>query len=93
MLSGYWQAPLVLDFSADPGPARSLDQQLREQLTAHLSTVRCEGVRTEEISLLSRWYYSSWRDGEWFPFKTLADLNYRKLVREISVKIREHAAS
>jgi excinuclease UvrABC nuclease subunit len=92
MLSGYWQAPLVLDFSAEPGPARSLDQQLREQLTAHLSIVRGEGVRTEEISLLSRWYYSSWRDGEWFPFKTLAELNYRKLVREISVRIREHAA-
>jgi excinuclease UvrABC nuclease subunit len=93
MLSGYWQLPLVLDFSAELGPTRSLDQQLREQLTAHLSNTRREGVRTEQISLLSRWYHSSWRDGEWFPFKTLTELNYRKLVREISAKVRQHAAS
>jgi hypothetical protein len=36
------------------------------------------------MAVFARWYYSSWRDGQWFPFLKLADLNYRKLVREIS---------
>lgn len=94
MLGGFWQPPLVLDFS-DAGAAespdginRSLDHQIREQLSRHLSAPRTEGNRAEELSILSRWYYSSWRDGEWFGFRTLGDLNPRKLVREISRLLR-----
>src|SRR5207248_648486 len=84
MLAGYWQESHTLDFSAETGRARSLDRQLREQLQKTLATPFTDGKRLEDLAIFSRWYYSSWRDGQWFPFRTLADLDYRRLVREIS---------
>jgi hypothetical protein len=87
MLAGYWQPPVFLDF-AEGGPARSLDHHVQEQIALRLAAPRREGNRAEEISLLARWYYSSWRDGHWFGFRTLDDLNLRKLVREISRLVR-----
>ena len=89
MLSGYWQQPVFLNFIADDGQARSLDHHLREQLAQHLAAPRAYGKRAEEVSILARWYYSSWRDGQWFGFRNLKDLNLRKLVREISLLVRE----
>jgi excinuclease ABC subunit C len=85
MLQGYWREPVILQFSTlEPG-ARSLDRELREMLSAAFSLVPLESApRSEHLALFSRWYYSSWRDGHWFPFSKIEDLNYRRLVREIS---------
>ena len=84
MFQGYWQEPIILDVSVQTSKAKSLDHEIREALAHSLSKVSLEGKRVEQIALFSRWYYSSWRDGQWFPFDTLANLNYRRLVREIS---------
>lgn len=84
MLAGLWQNPVSLDFSAVDPQAQSLDRDLRERLSGSLAAPRTSGRRVEELAIFSRWYYSSWRDGQWFPFHTLADLNYRKIVRQIS---------
>jgi hypothetical protein len=86
--AGYWQPRLTLNFRSDGPAVRSLDQILREQMSAHLSVVRDHGKRSEEIALLSRWYYSTWRDGSWLAFSRLEDVNYRKLVREVSSLLR-----
>ena len=84
VLQGYWQDAIPLDLSShDPHP-ESLDSQLRRTLTQCLSKPQLQGNRAEEIAVFSRWYYSSWRDGEWFPFVDLSRLNYRRLVRELS---------
>ena len=40
--------------------------------------------RQEYLALLSRWYYSSWRDGEWLGFESYQDIPYRKLVNAVS---------
>jgi excinuclease UvrABC nuclease subunit len=88
MLAGYWQLPVFLDFT-ETIEARSLDQYVQEQLAQRLAEPRNHGNRAEEVSLLSRWYYSSWRDGQWFSFRVLEDLNLRKLVREISRLVRD----
>jgi hypothetical protein len=40
--------------------------------------------RQEYLALLARWYYSSWRDGEWLPFESYDDIPYRKLVNAVS---------
>lgn len=85
MLSGYWQNPLILQFSTMEPGARSLDQELREKLASHLAPAsQASGNRVEQMAVFARWYYSSWRDGHWFSFVKLEDLNYRRLVREIS---------
>jgi excinuclease ABC subunit C len=62
----------------------SMDQQLRSvfaSVEAHKLTVR---ERQEYLALLARWYYSSWRDGEWLTFESWDEIPYRKLVHAIS---------
>ena len=93
MLAGYWQEPLTLDFTGQDAHARSLDQELRERLHTALAEPYLESKRVEDLAIFSRWYYSSWRDGQWFPFRTLADLNYRRLVREISNLVKTDSPS
>ncbi len=93
ILKGFWQASLPFFIDGKNSPSGdSLDAQLRELLTGGLSKPRASGNRTEEIAIFSRWYYSSWRDGEWFPFSSLADLNYRKLVRQLSKMVHPVSA-
>jgi excinuclease ABC subunit C len=81
-----WQDPIALDFSMEDGSSKtqSLDMQIRERISAALAAAQGEGNRTEELAVFARWYFSSWRDGNWFPFGTIADVPYRKLVREVS---------
>jgi excinuclease ABC subunit C len=84
IVAGYWQEPVPVDLSSEAPRARSLDREVRELLESSLQSPQTAGRPVEHLALFSRWYYSSWRDGHWFPFRTLADLNYRKLVRELS---------
>jgi hypothetical protein len=62
-----------------------MDRRLREIVhglpPAH-ATVR---ERQEHVALLARWYYSSWRDGQWIAFPDFAGIPYRRVVRAISV--------
>ena len=37
----------------------------------------------DHLSILLRWYGSSWRDGEWIGFESLQKIPYRKLVNAI----------
>jgi excinuclease ABC subunit C len=79
--AGHWQSRITLYLQQE---TRSLDTLLRERLQTALAMPTGEGNRVEQIALFSRWYYSSWRDGYWFPFEILDRLNYRKLVKAIS---------
>ncbi|HSW50657.1 MAG TPA: hypothetical protein VLH09_10805 [Bryobacteraceae bacterium] len=84
MLQGAWLPPVRFRVTASGGRAVSLDQRLRELI----ASLRPPGVaareRQDHLALLARWYYSSFRDGEWLSFITLDDVPYRKLVRAIS---------
>jgi excinuclease ABC subunit C len=84
MLEGLWQEPITLDFGTEEAQTKSLDYELRERVSQSLGNVNTEGKRIEDLAIFSRWYFSSWRDGHWYPFRSIADLNYRRLVREIS---------
>ncbi len=94
LFAGYWQTPLNLHLPPNQAPdSRSLDSLLRELLQTALAAPAATGNRLEQIALFSRWYYSSWCDGQWFPFETLPQLNYRRLVRAISDQLKSAAAS
>lgn len=94
MLAGFWQLPIRLHLPPNQAPdSRSLDSLLRERLQVALQSPVVDGNRLEHIALFSRWYYSSWCDGQWFPFETLQQLNYRRLVRAISELLKPALAS
>jgi excinuclease ABC subunit C len=79
---GNWCEPRRFAFEVAEGKPVSLDRKLRDlfaELAPRRHTVR---DRQEYLALLSRWYYSSWRDGEWLPMDG-PELPYRKLVNAV----------
>jgi len=81
---GHWQAPRRLSFEVREGKPISLDVKLREVLTDSPVRRLTMRERQEYLALLARWFYSSWRDGEWLPIEIFENLPYRKLVHAIS---------
>ena len=81
---GWWQPAQRFAFEVVEGKSVSLDERIR-RLVAEMEW-KAGGVRErqEHLALLARWYYSSWRDGEWIEFAGLEDIPYRKLVRAMS---------
>jgi hypothetical protein len=81
---GYWQTPRRLSFEIQEGKPVSLDSKLRDVFAALPARQLAMRERQEYLALLARWYYSSWRDGEWLPIEDFETLPYRKLVHAIS---------
>jgi hypothetical protein len=81
---GNWLEPRRFSFEVHEGKPLSLDKQLRESFAAVASRKLTIREREEYLALLSRWYYSSWCDGEWLPIEDWDDPPYRKLVNAIS---------
>jgi excinuclease UvrABC nuclease subunit len=82
-IQGVWlpESPFSLVQGGDMVP---MDRRLRE-IAGGLKTPRISlRERQEHVALLARWYYSSWRDGEWIPFPEIAEMPYRRVVRAIS---------
>ncbi|SPE39430.1 UvrB/UvrC protein [Candidatus Sulfopaludibacter sp. SbA3] len=81
---GNWQEPQRFDFEIHEGKPLSLDRKLRETFAAVAPRKLTTRERQEYLALLARWYYSSWRDGEWLGFDGYSDIPYRKLVNAVS---------
>jgi excinuclease UvrABC nuclease subunit len=83
LLQGAWAEPIEFRVAATGREMIPLDKRLRELLPTVPPPRVTVRQRAEHLSLLARWFYSSWRDAEWIPF-TAADVPYRRLVRAIS---------
>ncbi len=81
---GYWQVPRTFSFAVREGKTVSLDHQLREMFADVAERKLMVRERQEYLALLARWYYSSWREGEWIGFDRFAGAPYRKLVHAVS---------
>jgi excinuclease ABC subunit C len=86
---GYWQMPQRFIFEAREGRPVSMDQQLRGVFASVENRKLTVRERQEYLALLARWYYSSWRDGEWLGFESWEEIPYRKLVHAISRVARQ----
>jgi excinuclease ABC subunit C len=86
---GYWQTPQRFRFEAREGRPVSMDLQLRSVFAAVEAGKLTVRERQEYLALLARWYYSSWRDGEWLNFESWDEIPYRKLVHAISRVARQ----
>jgi excinuclease ABC subunit C len=80
---GSWLEPRTLELAEAAG--QSMDHRLRDLL----ADLKEPGAPVpEHLAILMRWYGSSWRDGEWVGFDSMAKIPYRKLVNAIG---RVHA--
>jgi excinuclease ABC subunit C len=84
MISGCWQPQVRFGFEVVEGLTVSIDHRLREIVATLAPGKPSTAEREEHLALLARWYYSSWRDGEWLSFPDLDHVPYRKLVNAIS---------
>ncbi|MBI4889141.1 MAG: hypothetical protein HY821_00860 [Acidobacteria bacterium] len=91
-LQGAWAEPVHFPIAATSSEVLPLDRRLRELLPSLQFPRLTLRQRAEHISLLARWFYSSYRDSDWFSFTSLDDIPYRRLVRAISGAGR-HASS
>ena len=81
-LDGQWLP--ACNFRLD-GAGISMDARLRAVASSLPTETKLTLARKQDhLALLARWYYSSWRDGEWLSFAEPAEVPYRKLVRAIS---------
>ncbi|HWC97434.1 MAG TPA: hypothetical protein VG456_11805 [Candidatus Sulfopaludibacter sp.] len=81
---GNWQEPQRFDFEVHDGKPVSLDRKLRDTFAAVTPRKLTIRERQEYLAILARWYYSSWREGEWLPFDSFTEIPYRKLVNAIA---------
>ncbi len=81
---GLWCSPRRFGFEVHEGKPLSLDHQLREMLAAVAPGKLTVRERQEYLALLARWYYSTWREGEWLSFEDYREIPYRKLVNAVS---------
>jgi len=78
---GGWAAPVL--FAVGP-MAASLDRRLREIIEGLEPPSLSLQERQEHLALLSRWFYSSWREGDWIAMDDPARVPYRRIVRAVS---------
>ena len=84
--SGAWQGFRRLDFiTADDGRAVSLDSRLRDMAaTVPATSTASVTERMDHLAVLSRWFYSSWCDGEMLVVEDWEKMPWRKLVNAVS---------
>jgi excinuclease ABC subunit C len=81
---GHWQETHRLTFDLEEGKPVSLDRRLRETVAQAGACERPAKEREEYLAILARWFYSSWRDGEFLLMDSLENPPYRKLVHAVS---------
>jgi excinuclease ABC subunit C len=82
--AGHWQGTRRVSFELVDGKPAPLDQKLREIIAGIGERKLPTRELQDYLAILSRWYYSSWRDGEFLPLESFAQVPYRKLVHAIS---------
>ncbi|MCW5981639.1 MAG: hypothetical protein KIT09_26380 [Bryobacteraceae bacterium] len=80
---GFWLPPLPFPLMGPEGRPLSMDRRLREVACGLQPRKLTLAERQEHLAMLARWYYSSWRDGEWLSFDGGEAIPYRKLVNAI----------
>jgi hypothetical protein len=88
---GCWNAPSLMDLSLTAEAAASVDSRLRALFEPRELPPVSIRERQEHLALLTRWFHSSYRDGEWIEFDPPDRIPYRKLVNAIS-RVVHHSA-
>jgi hypothetical protein len=75
--NGSWLRPVVFCLAPIVDKPASLDMRLRE-LIASLETPKVSlAQREQHLALLAKWFYSSWRDGEWLGLESFDAVPYQ----------------
>ncbi|MEZ5352319.1 MAG: hypothetical protein R2762_06745 [Bryobacteraceae bacterium] len=81
--NGAWLGREAFSVAAVAGKPVPLDARLREIVSGLAEPSLTAGERQEHLALLAKWFYSSWRDGEWLAIESWDAVPYRRLVNAI----------
>jgi excinuclease UvrABC nuclease subunit len=81
---GWWHGPVRFDLGPGGTQAVSMDRRLKEMIQTLPAKDPGSAERQEHLALLAKWFYSTWRDGEFLAADALGDLPYRKVVNAIA---------
>ena len=79
---GYLQPKVEIQLQI--AEAGSLDQRLREAFENAIFERGTPAAQEDSMAIVSRWLFSSWRDGEFLRIESFEKIPYRKLVNAIS---------
>lgn len=83
MVNGLWQQPQQIAVEGDATP-ESINASLKDWLPAVLSDSQAtEADPADDLGILLRWYHSSWRDGDWYTFRSGTKLNLRRISKAV----------
>ena len=82
--AGFWHGFSRIAFAAADARAVSLDARLRDLALAVPLCPAPPVERMEQLAILARWFYASWRDGELILFDDWEKIPWRKLVNAVS---------
>jgi excinuclease UvrABC nuclease subunit len=83
LIGGVWQAPVAFSVALSDQSV-SMDRRMKE-ITSSLAPKKAPlKEKQEHLAILARWFYSSWRDGEWIAIPDLAAAPYRRIISAIS---------
>ncbi len=85
---GVWAAPREFSVAPAAGKPTPLDTRLREMIGTIEAAKATLAERQDQLALLAKWYYSSWRDGEWLTIEEWPDAPYRRMVNAIHRVVR-----
>lgn len=81
---GAWRERIEFRLDVVEGRPVSLDLRLREVVEQISKAPVAIAEKQEHLALLWRWYYSSFREGEWLGFESARAIPYRRIVNAIS---------
>jgi excinuclease ABC subunit C len=83
--AGAWQSRIDFPLAAHTAEPVSLDRRLKDSIAALPAGSKAR-VRDKQdhLALLTRWYHSSWRDGEWIAYESRDKLSFRKLTAAVA---------
>lgn len=85
---GVWMEPRQFSVAPVAGKPTPLDTRLREIVAVIEPPKATLAERQDHLALLAKWYYSSWRDGEWLTIDDWPQAPYRRLVNAIHRVVR-----
>ncbi len=83
MVNGLWQQPQQMTVEENATP-ESMTESLKDWLPS--LTADSQGMKgdpAEHLAILVRWYYSSWRDGHWYPFRSDRKISFRRISKAV----------
>ncbi len=80
---GTLQEPKPLRYASDSGLPGSLDAKARALLESVGRVEAKPAEKSEHLALLRRWYFSSFRRGEFVPIEDMRRIPFRKLINAV----------